>query len=74
MSKTKIRVISVLVLTLAGFGVAFGYGAYQINLKQLALEQDVERIDNMNEYEVCQYALKGFGMKMVEDMGCLKPH
>lgn len=71
MNKGKFRVLPVLVLAIAGFGVAMGYGAYQGSLKQFAIDQDIQ---GMDEFEVCYYALKKFGAEMMKDMGCLKPH
>ncbi len=70
MSKGKFRVVPVLILTLAGFGITMSYDAYQGNLKQVAIELDTQ---GMDEFEVCYYALKKFGAEMMKDMGCLKP-
>lgn len=56
-----------------GIIISSAYAAnelYQVNLKHEALIQDSK---GMTEYEVCQFALKEYGMKMVEDMGCLNP-
>lgn len=57
-------VISLSLVMLAAY-VASTY--YQTQLEQEAFSQ---RIQGMNEYELCQLAADEFSMKVVEDMGC----
>ncbi len=56
-----IAVVVVLTLVTACIGVYFQFTT-------MKLEREIK---GMTEYEVCQYAVKNYGMKMVEDMGCL---
>ena len=58
-------VISLSLVMLAAY-VASTY--YQAQLEQ---EEFSQRIQGMGEYELCQLSANEFGMKMVEDMGCL---
>ncbi len=50
------------------FLIYSSHSFYQAQLKKRAFQQ---KIQGMDEYELCQLAVNEFGMKMVVDMGCL---
>lgn len=55
-----IAIVATLTLAVASIGAYLQY-------TQSKLEKEVE---GMDEHEICQYALKNYGMKTVEEIGC----
>ncbi len=65
------RILKASMGMLMAWGTVWGVTAlYLANLDDvdLGLEQAIQ---GMNEYEVCQYAVKNYDEKMVEKMGCM---
>jgi len=61
-------IIKVIVLPLVLFGAYSGFQFYQSHAKTVEFK---ERIQGMNEYQVCQVAYEEFGIEMAKEVGCL---
>jgi len=64
----KPRLIKLVMASLTLLLIYGAYNFYQVQSKQFILEN---RIQGMDEYQVCQLAFEEFGLKMAKDMGCL---